>query len=85
MISIYVTVIILFHLIHYRDQPYLIRYCLPGIMPQPRTLSSDSDAEQIVNRIHESGTLQLYVEGRPGFNINLTLKINYCFFLFSYF
>jgi hypothetical protein len=48
------------------DKPFLIRYCLPGVMPAPRPLEEESDVHFIAEKISSAGSLQLYVEPSPG-------------------
>ena len=48
------------------QQPYLVRYKLPGVMPQPRPLNSEVDTDLIIREIVNAGSLQLYIEGKPG-------------------
>ena len=48
------------------QQPYLIRYKLPGVMLQPRPLNTGDDVDLIAKEIMNAGSLQLYIEGKPG-------------------
>lgn len=50
-----------------KDQPYLVRYCLPTRpITLPKPLLSADDVTVITTKIEEAGSLQLYIEGCPG-------------------
>ena len=48
------------------EKPYLLRFNLPGVTAQPRPLTTSGDIELICAKIREAGSLQLFVEGKPG-------------------